>query len=319
MRCKGCNYSLWKTKAGPCPECGLLFKPTDMVFTQNAVAFMCPHCGQDYYGTSKDGHLEPRTFDCVKCAKLIDEDQMLLRPTTGVAEELAIAPTMPWVYKPTAEDGFSKRSSIVRWFRTMWWSMFAPHKLADGIRDGTLGRAVGFALITTVICGGAVFLPFALLMLGIGVGQGGARGATLGAMGTAAAGTGTMLIMIPLIMILLSVPWFLLTNLVLALMPKRSTSTGPGLYLPWGPRYGLGRTFEAGCYSMGWASLLLVPCLNFYMIPVVPLGMCISFVVILRQRQEIATGSAILAVLLSMATILLGIGTLVGLLVWLNA
>ena len=97
MRCKSCDYPLWQLTDRLCPECGTPFLPSEHEFILNSVRFCCPHCEQPYYGTGEKGHLVPRTFACVKCAKFIDMDQMVLLPTEGVTERQTQVTVVPWV------------------------------------------------------------------------------------------------------------------------------------------------------------------------------------------------------------------------------
>ena len=91
MRCKTCDYPLWQIRDRKCPECGSAFRPSDFEFTLNSVRFCCPHCEQAYYGTGANGHISPRTFACVSCAKVIDMDEMVLLPAEGVKDEIGRA------------------------------------------------------------------------------------------------------------------------------------------------------------------------------------------------------------------------------------
>ena len=84
MRCTECNYPLWNTPAGNCPECGSHFRPSEHAFHVGEVLFRCPDCAQDYYGDDIDGHLRPNEFDCVKCERHLHEDDI----SVDVREEI---------------------------------------------------------------------------------------------------------------------------------------------------------------------------------------------------------------------------------------
>ena len=51
-----------------------------------AVRFCCPHCDQAYAGTGARGELVPRRFNCVRCARSIEMDEMVVRPVEAVIE-----------------------------------------------------------------------------------------------------------------------------------------------------------------------------------------------------------------------------------------
>src|SRR4051812_39263898 len=97
MFCKTCNYALWNIPDRRCPECGTGFKPSDFRFVPGAVRFCCPHCSQAYYGTTAEGHLQPRSFLCVNCHQPVEMDATIVLPAEGVAEELTSAERMPWL------------------------------------------------------------------------------------------------------------------------------------------------------------------------------------------------------------------------------
>lgn len=145
MRCKNCDYPLWNIKVRICPECGEGFRPTDYDFVPHSVAFHCPHCEQNYFGTDKRGHLEPLQFQCAKCQNLIHMNQMLVAPAEGVDEKEARSDHMPWLER--SEGGIIKS-----WFATIKWAMLEPHRLIRATPvDIPFGRAWIFALITAAL------------------------------------------------------------------------------------------------------------------------------------------------------------------------
>lgn len=125
MRCHRCDYPLWAVEARACPECGEAFRPSDYQFAVGSVRFECPHCRTAYFGTSSEGHLEPRAFECVGCHRPIEMDAMVVMPVgaVDVASEL-VKPTI-WE-QPEHPGGW-------RWWMTARQLLFAP---------GTFGRLI---------------------------------------------------------------------------------------------------------------------------------------------------------------------------------
>ncbi len=80
MRCLQCDYPLWNVRDRRCPDCGTPFTPSERSFERGSVRFLCPHCSAGYFGTSPEGHLEPRRFTCVSCSRAIDMDEMVVAP-----------------------------------------------------------------------------------------------------------------------------------------------------------------------------------------------------------------------------------------------
>jgi len=145
MRCKNCDYPLWNIKVRTCPECGVEFLPTDYDFVPHSVAFHCPHCEQNYFGTDSRGHLVPLQFNCAKCQNLIHMNQMVVSPAEGVDEKEARSDHMPWLERREGR-------LIKSWFATIKWAMLEPHRLIRATPvDIPFGRAWIFALITTAL------------------------------------------------------------------------------------------------------------------------------------------------------------------------
>jgi hypothetical protein len=142
MRCQQCEYRLWNLTSRQCPECGTPFAPSEFDFAPNTVRFCCPHCDQDYYGTSASGHLVPDAFDCVRCHNFIRMDEMVMRPAEGVEEEDTRAECSPgwsgrgWDFqgmvghdqaRPVpAQPGHAARSGE-RSFGAAWWFAFLKY------------------------------------------------------------------------------------------------------------------------------------------------------------------------------------------------
>ncbi|MFI4882092.1 MAG: hypothetical protein ACIAQU_05860 [Phycisphaerales bacterium JB064] len=162
MKCPGCEYELWNLKAGPCPECGRPFKPSEFEFLANAVRFCCPHCDQDYYGTSERGQLEPDAFACIRCGNHVTTDDMILRPADALGGREATRATNPW-FEP-------KRKR--RWFATIGAGLGMPGRLLEATPAiGGTGPAFGYAAINFTMAG-ALGLALAMLLLFAGGGAG---------------------------------------------------------------------------------------------------------------------------------------------------
>lgn len=243
MRCKTCDYSLWNITARKCPECGTDFKPSDFHFVPNSVRFLCPHCEQDYYGTTEQGHLIPRTFHCVKCGQRVDMDEMLLLPTAGVDESRTAADVMPWLQRK--QFGWFKA-----WFKTLGMAMVAPAKLMRAVpRDsgggsGGLGESAFFCLATNaIITGFGVALPLAVIAFIMMLSRDrGALGMLGGAVATLVGGGVVMLVVATL--------WALLAH---------------GLLKISGPTdRGVGGTMQSMYYSSAANLPLALPCLGPY-------------------------------------------------------
>ncbi|MBL0922077.1 MAG: hypothetical protein IBJ10_08100, partial [Phycisphaerales bacterium] len=142
MRCRTCNYVLWRLRARTCPECGAGFLPSEYEFERNSVRFRCPHCSQEYYGTDAQGLLTPRAFECVRCAAAIQMDEMVLEPAAGLPDE------SPYRANPWLDP--RRQNRLMRWLRTVGMSLGRPAELARGTPDGRHGRALWFAVRSNV-------------------------------------------------------------------------------------------------------------------------------------------------------------------------
>lgn len=171
MHCTRCAYPLWNMASRTCPECGTPFKPSEFTFLANAVKFQCPHCRQQYFGTSQTGHLEPAAFTCVTCNTPVTEDEMVIVPADGVREDLAKAADMPWTRRDTGMLGAFAKTCVA--------SLFRPGRLAKGLGpNADVGAAWAFlwrvAVITGLIGGAgmAVMMSLFALMQSTAVGAG---------------------------------------------------------------------------------------------------------------------------------------------------
>jgi hypothetical protein len=286
MFCRTCNYPLWNIRDRRCPECGTDFKPSDFRFVPGAVRFCCPHCAQAYYGTTPEGHLQPKSFLCVNCQKPVEMDQTIVLPAEGVEEEATSAERMPWL-----DDS---RGFFSRWFKTIGWSMTSPTRLiAQTPLSSSLGKAFRFALITFALYSIAMMVPFCGFglfgVLRAGPPTRGAGGAAIGAM------FATMVMF-----------WFLM-SLVLALAwVCLCACMSHGLLLLGGAvEGGLRRTMQCFLYSTGAFALMAVPCLGGYMSSVSWIWAAVSAILMIRKSQKVSGGRATFAVLTPPITIVM--------------
>jgi hypothetical protein len=265
VNCRTCGYALWNLRERTCPECGSGFLPSEFKFVQNSVRFCCPHCAQDYYGTSEVGHIVPRAFACVRCNVDIDMDEMVLLPTEGVREERTKATVMPWLERGPEVGWFGKR-----WFKTVLMAMGMPGRLMEAMpKTPRLGAAFGFAYLcygVQVVLGGG---PFLLLMLpAFFVGAGGAGG---GAIVATFLGVLAVFAILPILVIL---GWAALAHAILKMTGHTAL--------------GYGRTAEALAYSSATNLIAAIPCVGTYIAPGAWVWWVISATVMVKEGQRVS-------------------------------
>jgi hypothetical protein len=285
MKCRRCEYPLWNLKDRRCPECGQDFLPSQYQFVPRAVRFCCPHCQQQYFGTGVDGHLVPRSFDCVSCGVRIDMDETVLSPADGAGEGLtATLEVAPWV------DGQRRRRFLARYFITLGGGLGAPKKHIERVPiDSSVGAALWFATFTALIVTlasvgtGCLFMGFAMVA----------------ATGGGAGGTGWVMAMYAIVAVAIFIGilawlmvWMLTTHIILAVTGKTAG--------------GLRRTVQCMSYASAPNILYVVPCLNFYLWPVTAVWSTISGAIMIKHGQKVSTGRAVLAV--STPPVVLGAG-----------
>lgn len=290
MRCMSCGYPLWNIPSRSCPECGSGFKPSDFDLNPNSVRFVCPHCQQDYYGTDERGHLEPPSFDCVRCHTRIEMDEMILLPARGVKDAMTRGrqpEPNPWLRR--REVGGSKAG-----WKTLGRSLVTPGSLMSA-PPGAQARVPNAALFALIIMSVAALLtvaPFALL---IGLGPGAPAMGVKGALAVAAAIVGVIAGLLV---------YFLIAGLVGHLV----------MVITGGAQGGLGRSVEASFYSSGPWVCTWVPCLNLYTFPVGPLWGGVSFGLMLRRAHDSSAVRGVIAGLVPpVLALLVATGVLVGL------
>jgi len=229
MKCPGCEYELWNLKAGPCPECGRPFKPSDFDFLPNAVKFCCPHCAQEYYGTSEHGQLVPTEFDCVSCGQHVHVDDMLLLPADALGKREPTRATNPWL--DPSRKGFR------RWVAAAASSLGQPGKVLEATPAiGSSGKAMSFAMCNFAVAG-VLSLGCATFALVTGSGAG-------------------MMVFMTIFALLVPAAymfvWVLVTHGCLKLLRQPTPD-------------GLSRTFQAIAFTSGAWLMALVPCMGSFL------------------------------------------------------
>lgn len=288
MRCRQCDYQLWNLEARRCPECGTPFLPSQYEFAPNRVCFCCPHCGQSYYGAGDKGHLVPREFDCVTCARHVDMDAMILRPAEGFDTDDTAGPRVPWLDR-------RRRGFWRGWLGTIGMALVKPGRLAQLLPPRTsAGTAAGFAVMTSLPIGAVtLLLLFAIAVIPAAFSANAGPGSVAAIMGFSVVAlflwlTAGMLACIGL--------WSLVTHGLLRV-------TGPTCE-------GLGRSFSCLCYASGAYVLTAIPCFGPY---VGWIWWLVSSVMTVREGQRVSGARAAFAVL---TPPLLLIGSVVALYVW---
>ncbi len=247
MRCRQCDHVLWnqpapaEPSARVCSECGAPYQPSDFSFERGKVRFCCPGCDTAYYGTSREGHLEPAIFSCVQCARTITMNECVGRPHDERAEAFAMQRVdVPWISSGT--DGIVKR-----WWLTAKLGFTDSKRLVPLlVRPPEPRRAAGFLLINLAICGVVGFAFPAIVALAFGGFGGAPRFSGFGAGSAWGAVSGVAM------MAGIALATVLLTGL-------------PALFVSFlkrkGQPLGFGRAYELVAYSSGALAVVgLVPC-----------------------------------------------------------
>ena len=275
MRCKKCEYPLWNLPPGACPECGDAFRPGDFEFKIGEVRFCCPHCDQAYYGDTADGHLDPKSFECVGCDTPVEQDECVIRPLVGNdAIETTVA---PW-FNDT--HGLFKRTIF-----TAGWAMVRPGDLARGIPGSSSPNAgIAFLLLVNVLSLVVGFLPILFVMMAVPLWTG-----NLNTVGGPGLGMAAGLISIfGGFTLAVSVFGVLLVGVVSHLVLRL---TGP-------VQHGLGRTVSLAGFGSGPVIIVAIPCLGPYCgSQVSGIWAIVSTILLIAAGQRVGGGRATLAVL----------------------
>ncbi len=277
MRCRTCDYSLWNLKRQQCPECGAAFRPGDYEFVANSVRFCCPHCDQAYYGTGPTGHLEPESFDCVRCGNRIAMDEMVLLPAEGLPELQTQSASNPWLERHL-------RGRFKGWWGTIGESLIAPDRLARGTPEASsLGQAWWFTIVTLALTFAVSMIPALCMVAGLpmmmarSMPPGGPSAGMLA--GLMAGGAVFGLVAGFVFTLLFTWSWALVTHLLL-----RISGSGHGP---------LRRTVQSIFYSSGTIVVSVIPCVG----NVAMLWWIVSAILMVRQSHRVSGIRATFAVL----------------------
>ncbi|MEI7876791.1 MAG: hypothetical protein WCI96_02600 [Planctomycetota bacterium] len=254
MRCKHCDHVLWNQPAPidgaqrVCSECGEPYQPTDFSFERGKVRCCCPHCNTGYYGTSREGHLEPAEFACVQCGCSITMNDCVIRPHDETRELEAMQRVdVPWI--ASGRDGRFKR-----WWRTSTLGFTNAGRLASMLtRDPAPMRAARFLLINALLAVtiGGGFLVLMRLFTGNNLFSVTAGGDIIALIAGIAIMAGSAVSLL----FFAAIPAFLAASLAgLIALSRRSDHP----HRPACLRFA--RAYELICYSSGALLLSLVPC-----------------------------------------------------------
>ncbi len=289
MRCRNCEYPLWRTTGRACPECGEAFAPSDYSFRPGTVLFRCPHCREGYYGTGRaggpdqsgdgggEGHLEPAAFDCVGCGRAITMDEMALEPAPGVDEAQTGPQPNPWTQR--------ERIGLLRaWLKSVMWVLGAPTAFIRGLpRTTPVGESVLFAGITASF-GALIGLFFVLL------------GLVLAAFFSGTVAGAGPYVLTQVALALVNIVFSIVAGLIAGLVAHGF------LWIFGGTRGTLGRSMPAILFSNGGANALnlvvVCPCVSL----IAPIWWCVSMSAMLREVHRTTTAKAVTASILAAIT-----------------
>ncbi len=287
MRCRTCEYSLWGIRERVCPECGSAFSPSEYEFRPRAVAFECPSCGQDYYGTGPRGALVPAAFDCVRCGERCAMDAMVLRPAAGVDEEDTDLSRLQNPWERRREIG-----RVRAWLRTVGASFVSPARLiARTEPNGSVSAALWFAVGTLAISMTLMMSVYAFIMIGVGV-----------------AGIGLPILPATVVFFTVGVLGILLILLAW------SVSAHVFFRVTGGAGHGFRRSCQCVCYSSGVNMSSAVPMLGIFLAPIAWAWWGIAAMVMFRRGQNVSWGRAATA---GLVPPILALGGVAASLVWL--
>jgi hypothetical protein len=285
VRCRNCEYPLWRTARRECPECGEAFAPSAYSFRPGTVLFRCPHCREGYYGTRRgsgeidggEGHLEPSAFDCVGCGRPLTMDEMVLEPAPGVDEAQTGPEPNPWTER-------ARLGMFRAWLKSVLWILGSPTAFIRGLpRSTPVSESVIFAGITASF-GAVIGLGFVLL------------GLVIAAFFTGTVAGAGSYVLTQVALALVNIVFSIVAGLVAGLVAHGF------LWIFGGTRGTLGRSMPAILFSNGGANALnlvvFCPCVTL----IAPIWWCVSMSAMLREVHRTTTAKAVTASILAAIT-----------------
>jgi len=308
MRCKICDYRLWNLSVRNCPECGESFKPSDYTFVPNSVRYLCPECGQDYYGNTPTGHLQPTEFDCVKCSQRLYMDEMVLLPTAGLDETATEPDRNPWLNRANV-------GRIKAWFQMLGRGLIMPGRLLR-VTPGSSSTGQAWWYLTVNVF---VFSLISMLLFGVGCGAmflgisgltgGGGGGPPPGQIFLTMMGMMGMFLGGTILAVFLGVLiWGGIAHFILSLGSDK-------------PSHGIGRTYQALCYTSGTTAFLSAPnCIWSVFAPITGIWWSVTATLALKDAHQVSGGKAALAGLAWPGIVTVGVAVLfIGMIFYTNS
>jgi hypothetical protein len=145
MHCTNCSYPLWDISARTCPECGEGFNPANYDFPPCGVRFCCPACDQAYYGTTRQGQLNPAEFACAGCGAPMSAAVAVVRLKPDASEPKVNNRILPWLRR--SRLGFGRA-----WLETFTQSNVSQQTLMDHTPpQSSLRDAALYSLVTIIL------------------------------------------------------------------------------------------------------------------------------------------------------------------------
>ncbi|MBB47256.1 MAG: hypothetical protein CMJ33_01610 [Phycisphaerae bacterium] len=243
------------------------------------MAFTCDGCGQDYYGSSRQGHLEPESFECLSCHRSLEMNSMAVRPTVGFSGSPMLRQVTPW----KARHG----NVIKRWILMVGASLASPVRLASGLPvDRCLQIAFVFLVGNAIVFSGLQLIPF-FAFFGFGMIQIGVPQSWLFFLVTYLIWVGS----IATATIVLAFISGSLSHLILVVGRQRDE--------------GLSRTLSSMMVTSAPMCLLVLPCLGVYLSPAVVIWWMVSFALALESLHGTSKFFAFFAAFAPLLSILI--------------
>lgn len=288
MRCRNCDYELWNSKPGACPECGRVWKFEDFRFRVQLAQFLCPHCDHAYAGTDENGLPSPRAFECSNCHGQVELASMRALPAPGTDGSGAMDDQHFW----------TERARLGRWkaFRkSIGQSLSSPGRIGATLpRAASFWSALKFSLLCASISIAVAFLPLSLLAV---VGMGGFQWG-LFSIWDSVVPFAVITVVATVALQTIFLAWGLAAHFLLRLLgaAKRPVS----------------QTLCATLYSTGPFALSAVPCCGAYVAAVSWVWMSVAMIhalAVLHRTSIVRACAAVLVPAVSLILLVLGLIT----------